>query len=90
MTIANTILFSGSKLITKDNIGISNWYWTTDANRINPDASTYSINRYCVVKPIHTPCCWATTETSKGVYNWTYSDNWVYALVITIGASFSR
>lgn len=77
MTIANTILFEGSKQITKDNIGISNWYWTTDSNRINPDSSSYSINRYCVMKPTHIPCCWSAIETSKGVYNWSYSDTWV-------------
>lgn len=77
MTIPNTVLFSGSKLITKENIGISNWYWPVDPNRINPDPASYSLNRYCVIKPNYVPCCWAAIETSKGIYNWTFSDTWV-------------
>lgn len=77
--MSNTVIFTGSKQITVNNIGISNWYFPSDPNRINPDPSTYAFNRYVSIAPLYAPCCWNYVETSKGVYNWTYSDNWVNA-----------
>jgi hypothetical protein len=75
--MANTVLFTGSRTITANNIGISNWYFPLDNTRVNADPATYMFNRFCNNGSYCNNCCWYYIETSKGVYNWTYTDKWV-------------
>lgn len=75
---SEVVLFSGNRLLTSEDVTISNWYYLQDPlNSINPDSNTYSINRYCIIKPTYVATCWPYVETTKGVYDWTLSDSWV-------------
>lgn len=76
---ANTVIFTGSKTITKANIGLNNWFWPFDTARINPDLSTFSIAKAAPISVAYQACCWKYCEISKGVFDWTMTDKWVNA-----------
>lgn len=89
------VLYSGSRLLTASDVTISNWYYLQDpTNSINPDSDTYATNRYCIIKPTYVATHWPYVETTKGVYDWTLSDDWVNVwnglgkgLTVEIGAT---
>ena len=76
------LLWSGTKQITAANTGIDNWFYPSSPSRINPTLSTFSLVRYIVALNTDNAtqlavASWHYCETSKGVFDWTYTDSWV-------------
>lgn len=73
-------LWSGSRQLTVDFFGVSNWYVPWDATKQNPPVGTYSFNRYCHAgSSPSNDYAWEVVEATQGVYNWTVFDQWVDA-----------